>query len=614
MGRSIALAFIAVVASAVLPLACASRSGAPPPSPPRSTPPAASAAALASPPAALPALDPPDPDVEAAARTYLDLLVDASPETATSLGVHARDRDLDDRTLAHEARVIEREDKLLADVRARFSIGPTPSGRAVPAGGGRALAPAARTDVDLLTSALAVDLARRRSERRLVRDPTSYTAPLEALFLMVANEYAPAADRARDILARLEKVPAVLALGQKNLERPPRTWLLVGVEESISAAAFLDELQRFVDAALPGERARTAHAIAATKAAFAAYRTHLERRLLPRAQDDFAFGRAHFDELLHEGYFLEEDADGMRRMGQDVFEETYGKMTALARRLDPAAAGWPEVVRRIKGRHPTAEELLPTYRREVARARAFLVAKDAVPFPPGDEVAVVETPAFLRNTTTAAYDQPPPLSPQTRGLFYVTPVDARLPAAEQEPRLREHDYGDVVNTAVHEAYPGHHLQLSWSRRHPSLMRKVFHPSILSEGWALYAEELMAELGYYTDEERLMQLEWTLVRAARVMIDVDLHTRGMSYESAVRFLTDEVHLERPLAESEVKRYTLTPTQPLSYVAGRQALFRLRDRYREKQACHFSLKEFHAQVLLRGTVPPRLLEREILAGGV
>ena len=130
---------------------------------------------------------------------------------------------------------------------------------------------------------------------------------------------------------------------------------------------------------------------------------------------------------------------------------------------------------------------------------------------------------FQRTTVTAAYDQPPPFSSNTKGLFFVTPVDPKMTKAQKEQMLRENDWGDIVDTVVHEAYPGHHLQLSFARLHPSPIRKATGPSIFSEGWALYSEELMAELGYYKDEERLMQLVWTLVRAARVMIDVGLHT-------------------------------------------------------------------------------------------
>ena len=120
---------------------------------------------------------------------------------------------------------------------------------------------------------------------------------------------------------------------------------------------------------------------------------------------------------------------------------------------------------------------------------------------------------------------------------------------------------------------------------------------------------MGELGYYTDEERLMQLEWTLVRAARVLIDVGLHTRGMTFEQGVAMLTDQVHLERELALNEVKRYTMTPTQPLSYLVGRERILAMRERFKQTAGEAFTLEAFHAAVLSHGTIAPGLVEREM-----
>jgi len=133
--------------------------------------------------------------------------------------------------------------------------------------------------------------------------------------------------------------------------------------------------------------------------------------------------------------------------------------------------------------------------------------------------------------------------------------------------------------------------------------------LFAEGWGLYSEELMGELGYYTDEERLMELEWTLVRAARVLIDVGLHTRGMTFDEAVKMLTEQVHLERELALNEVKRYTMSPTQPLSYLVGRQRILAMRERFKQETGPAFTLKAFHTAVLSHGTIAPGLIEREM-----
>ena len=536
-----------------------------------------------------------DAAIAAAAQRYLDLLVAISPESATSLGLHARDSELDARDPQAFARALADEEALLAELDARFAS-PTAS-------------PSSLTDLALLRGMLRVDIARRRVSRPLEREPQLYTSPLGAIFSMTAREYAPPAERARNVLARLEKIPSVVAHAKKNLKEPPRVWTQVAIERAGGAKAFFAGQRAFLDRSLPGGEARVSAALEKATSAYEDYRAFLQKTVLPRSSGKYAAGKEHFELLLREGYFVSESADALASMGEKIFAETDAQMAAVARKIDPRAKGWPEVVARVKGNHPRADELLESYRFEVKRARDFLARLDVVPFPEGDDLQVIDTPEFMRSTVTAAYDQPPPFDGATRGFFFVTPVNRALSPKKQEEMLRENDHGDIVDTAVHEAYPGHHLQLSFAAKNPSRIRKAYDAAIFSEGWALYSEELMSELGYYTDEERLMQLEWTLVRAARIVLDVGLHTRGMSYEEAVKFLTDKVHLEHELAVSEVKRYTMHPTQPLAYLTGRQAILKLRDRYRARAGGAYSLKAFHTELLVRGTVPVGLTEREI-----
>jgi uncharacterized protein (DUF885 family) len=586
------------------------------PPPVRTAPPPAGAAVpapsasavLGAPSAAAPGADTSDDiGIARAAQDYVALVVAVSPETATALGDHSRDTELDDYTRDGEEVALRREQAMLDDLRSRFA---TPHASLT-----------ARTDLALLESALAVDVRTRRSEKPLERDPTAYDEPMAAIFLMAAREYAPLRDRARAALARIEKVPAVVVLGRQNLRAPPRVWVEVGIEQSRSASAFFTEQRAFLVGALPEDMPRIDAAIRAAKNAYADYARFLERDVMPHAGADFAAGRELFDFLLHEGYFLQEDADRIYQVGQRVFAATEAEMDIVARRIDPKLASspnsWPEVTRRLKSHHPTAAELLPSYRNEVARARQFLVDKDVVPFPEGDDCQVVETPPFLRSTTTASYEPAPALDPETRGLFFVTPIDRSATKKQQEEMLRENDHGDQVDTVVHETYPGHHLQLSFARRSPSLIRRIVDAKraavvgadLFAEGWGLYSEELMGELGYYTDEERLMELEWTLVRAARVLIDVGLHARGMTFDQAVNMLTDQVHLERELAVNEVKRYTMSPTQPLSYLIGRERILAMRERFKQEAGAGFTLKGFHAAVLSHGTIAPGLIEREM-----
>lgn len=533
------------------------------------------------------------------AAEYLKLLEEISPEGATPLGLHGHDTELDARDKTGFARDVEKERAFLAKIDARFPEGTK-------------LAPHARTDLALLRGILRTDLL-RASQSPLETSPQMYTSAMGAIFSMTAREYAPGPERAKAVLERLEKIPAQIGHASENLvlAKVPRVWTQVAIERAKSAKEFFEAQLPFLEKNLPTESARVKSAIGAAISAHAKYATFLEKVVLPKSKGDYAAGAPYFTGLLREGYFVTKTPDELEAMGRKVFAETETRMNETAKRIDPKSKGWPAVVAKVKANHPKKDELLASYRFEVKRARDFLEKKDIVPFPAGDDLQVVDTPEFMRSTVTAAYDQPPPFDPVTRGFFFVTPVDPKLSAKKQEEMLRENDHGDIVDTAVHEAYPGHHLQLSFAAKNPSKIRKAYDAAIFSEGWALYSEELMAELGYYTDEERIMQLEWTLVRAARIVLDVGLHTKGMTFEDAVRFLTDKVHLEHELAVSEVKRYTMTPTQPLAYLTGREEIFAIRERYKAREKEKFTLKRFHAELLTRGTLPPGLLERELFA---
>jgi uncharacterized protein (DUF885 family) len=537
-----------------------------------------------------------DDEVAKAASTYLDLVVELHPEWATALGLHQRDGELDDRTTTGFDRATDREEALLKSLDERFKA--------------PKLSAAAKTDLAMLTGALRCDIRLRRVDRPLQRRPQAYLEPLDAIFQMTARDYAPPAERAKNVLARVEKVPAVVELAKANLLNPPKVWTEIAIERAGTAKTFLDEQKPFLLGALPNDKSRIEGALKAAATAYEAYKTFLQRDVLPRSNGGFAAKRELFEYLLKYDYFLDDGADALLALGKKVFADTNAAMTEVAKRIDPKAKGWPEVTAKIKAKHPAAPELLDAYKKEVARARAFLVEKDAVAFPPGEAVDVIETPIYLRNTLTAAYDRPPPFDQQvTKGFFFVTPVDLTLPKPKQEEMLRENDFADIVDTTVHEAYPGHHLQLSFARAATSRIRRALDPAVFSEGWALYSEELMAELGYYDDAQRLIQLEWALVRAARVIIDVGLHVGDMTFDQAVKMLTNDVHLEKPLAMSEVKRYTETPTQPSAYMLGREMILGLRERAKKRDGAKFSLKAFHSDLLGRGTVPPTLLAREM-----
>lgn len=540
----------------------------------------------------------PSKTIEDHAREYLALLVESSPVDATFLGIHTRDREFGDLTREGFGRVLARTRAF----QKRFLAAVKPD----------SLSPEERLDFLLLDHRLKADIMELKRVQSFRRNPALYASlPIAALFIMVSREYASLERRAADVLARLEKIPEVLQAGRRNVINPPRLWTEIAIEQAGQAESFFAEIVPTLEKALPAEKERVQAARERASSAYRDYQSYLQKDLLPRSRGRFAAGPEQFNFYLRNNYFLDRDAGAILAMGREVLQQTEKQMDGLARRISPGKT-WRQVLDDIKKDHPPAADLLATYRRETDRARAFVIRKDLFTFPQGEELRVIETPVFQRVVIPyAQYFEPAPFEESKTGFFTVTPVDPGSPPEKQEAVLRGHNYGDVVDTVTHEAYPGHHLQLSRARLVPSTMRKISGTPLFTEGWGLYAEELMAEQGYYDDRARLVQLQWVLVRAARVVLDVSLHTRGMTIREAADFLVERAGLERSGAEGEVRRYTLSPTQPLSYLLGRQLILEMRREAQRREGQKFSLKAFHDRLLGYGSISPLLIRQALFA---
>jgi len=342
------------------------------------------------------------------------------------------------------------------------------------------------------------------------------------------------------------------------------------------------------------------------------YLAHVES-LLPRSGPEFATGREVFDYLLRRRHYLDYDADTLHAKGWELFNDTLRQMEETARRIDPSQT-WEEIVGRLKGDHPEPGTLLDTYREEMARSRQFVIDHGIVDIPPGEELVIEETPAFERAIIPyAAYLPPAPFEKEQVGRFWVTPVDTSASPETQEQQLRDHNNFGIPVTALHEAYPGHHLQLCWANRAGSDIRKVIDSTLFAEGWAFYCEELMEDLGFISGPEyRLIRLKDQLWRAGRIILDTALHTKGMTVDEAVDFFVTKVHMERPNALAEVRRYTSTPTQPMSYLIGKLEILKLVEDYKAAKGAAFNMRAFHNELLSHGTIPPAVVRRIMLGG--
>lgn len=535
-------------------------------------------------------------------EAWLERFLEVNPTAATELGDHRWDDCLADNT--PEA-LESRHEEMLTTLHEFQAMDPT----------GFSLD--GRIDHTVMVHILKSLLREHDKIQGHLRNPGQYLEEvMHGAFSLIVKDFAPLPERLRSALGRARAVPRVLKEGQRNLvpERVPRVWVETTLEQARQAPGLFGGLLPAMAAeAAPELHQDLAEAGQAAAEAIEDYVTFLESDVLPISGGDFAAGREVFDEILREEHMVDYDADRLIEVGWEQFERTRTEMEEVGRQIAPRKTV-QELLEESKGTHPTAEELLGTYERAMAAARRFIVEHDIVTIPEGESVRIIETPGYLWPVIPyAAYMPPGILEEEQEGIFVVTPVDPEASSEEQQQKLRGHSRPKVLVTAVHEAYPGHHLQLVWSNRQRTIPRRlgIVLANLFIEGWAFYCEEMMERLGYIAEPiQRLGRLSDQLWRAARIILDASLHTRGMSVEEGVRFLVEECQLEPANALAEVRRYTMTPTQPQSYLMGKLAILDLVEDYRRANP-GASLREIHDAVLACGSLPPRLMRQRLLA---
>ncbi|HEY7737414.1 MAG TPA: DUF885 domain-containing protein [Candidatus Limnocylindria bacterium] len=418
-----------------------------------------------------------------------------------------------------------------------------------------------------------------------------------ALFPLFTRDFAPLTDRLESIAARLEAAPRYLEETRDRVDRPVQLWTEIDIQSGEMLPSFLETIQgAAADPSVPAEvRERLAQAIAGTVAALDVHQAWLRDDVLPRSNAAWETGPEQFEELVRLRE-LEASGDEIQAVGEEMLAEGHAQRNAVCAEIDPARTP-AEVADLVKNDYPpTFEEALEEYRRSMDRARAFVAEHDLATLPPNDTLVVIETPSYIRHLVPfAAYFEPARFDPIPQGTYIVTPP-------ETPDMMREHNYASISNTSVHEAYPGHHQQLSAAITNPSLVRLFSTSPEFAEGWAFYTERMMKEAGFdNTPTHRYVQLTDAIWRATRIVLDVRLHRGEIGFDAAVDRLIKETGFEHPAALAEVKRYTSTPTYQLSYLYGRHMIEALRRDIEQREGDAFSLKRFHDTLLYGGTMP-------------
>ena len=535
------------------------------------------------------------------ADKWLYRSLELDPVAATQVGEHRWDDRLADRSAA----ALEAEHRETADTLASFAAMHTDD-----------FSLDGCIDHTLIVHLLKSSTRQYEKTRVHLRDPGYYMDEvMTGIFILIMKEFAPLSQRLRSVLGRMKEITRVLEQARSNMvpQEVPAVWAEVALEQAKQAPGlFTGLIPSLAAEAAPDLEAPLKEAGQKAAAAASAFGEYLENQVIPQARGDFAAGRALFDELLHENHMVEYDADELLETGRRLFGETQELLAAVAREIDPERPV-KEILEEAKADHPRAEGLLAAYEEAMREARQYVVEHDIATIPDGESLKIIETPVYLRPLLPyAAYLAPGILEERQDGLFLVTPVDAGASAQEQESKLKGHAYAKLPVTALHEAYPGHHLQLVWSNRQKTIPRRMgaFLSTLFIEGWAFYCEELMEELGYIAEPiQRLGRLKDQLWRAARIILDVSLHTRGMTVDEAIDFLVNECQLERANATAEVRRYTGSPTQPQSYLMGKLAILEIIEDYKKANP-GTSLKQMHDAILGCGSLPPRLMRQRLL----
>jgi uncharacterized protein (DUF885 family) len=469
----------------------------------------------------------------------------------------------------------------------------------------------------------------------LAWSPISYTYLFgTGLFALLSREFAPLPDRLRSAAERMRGLPQAFEEARANLSRPThRPVSRFHTEKAIETMPGVAELCRTaaesagsdVETALAQEVREAADVGAAAADAFTAW---LRDDLLPRADGDFRLGRELYERKFRHALKATITPDELEERAEGAFHDVRREMERIARELWPAWMGSEpvpdtanEVIRRVLDAialdHPRAEELLDFCRAENMRIEEFIRERELVGL--ADEpLDIIWTPPFLRASGGAMLIPPGPLDKGLKSFFAITPMHEDWTPEQVESSLREDNSRMLRLLTVHEAVPGHYLQLSWSNRSPSLARGIFYSGVFVEGWAVYVTQVMMDVGYGADDPALMLAHWKFFLRAitNTLMDIRIHARdpGMTEDEAMKLMVEGGFQERSEAAEKWNRARLTSTQLCEYYLGSVEMTELENEARRRSSADgvdFVWRPFLERVLSHGA-PPMPVIRDILYG--
>ncbi len=536
-----------------------------------------------------------------------------APTAGTSAGLHQYDAQLEDMSAAsiqkHIAALHLYEKKIDA-------IDPS------------ALDASVADDRSMLLGSIRSALLTLEVIRPWENNPDSYSSGLtNAAFVIMSRNYASPDARLRSLVEREKQMPQQLADARKNLKNPPRISTEIALEQIDGLVSFFqtDVPSAFTAADDGALKAEFARSNAAVIQALKDYGAWLKSDLLPHSAGDFKLGADTFRRKLAYDEMVDLPLDRLLEIANADLAKNQAEFARVAKEVD-ATKTPQQVLAELATIHPAPDKLLQTFQDQFASLIAFIRTHHIITIPSDVQPTLEETPPFMRATTQASMDSPGAFETHsTKAYFNVT-----LPEKDwSRERVAEHmaafNIGTITSTAVHEAYPGHYVQFLWQNQFPSKIRKLLGANSNIEGWAHYTEQMMLDQGYAaaapeaSAEEkrqarliRLGQLQDALLRDARFVVSIRLHTGvggAMSVEDAAAFFVKEGYQSPSIGMMEAKRGTSDPTY-LYYTLGKLQILKLRADLMQKQGSAFNLQTFHDNLMRQGFAPLKIIRKAML----
>jgi uncharacterized protein (DUF885 family) len=461
------------------------------------------------------------------------------------------------------------------------------------------------------------------------KNPDIYSSGItNSAFVIMERPYASTNIRLRSLAAREKLMPAVLLEARKNLKNPPKIYTEIALEQIDGNISFFqtDVPSAFLsgpDAATDAEaKAAFAQTNAAVIEALKSYAAWLKSDLLPRSNGDYKFGAATFAKKLSYDEMVDIPLDRLLQIAFDDLHKNQAEFARIAKEVDPTKTP-QEVLAELAAIHPAPDKLLNAFQDTFASLVTFIDTHHIITIPSKVEPTLEETPPFMRATTFASMDPPGPFETHsTKAYFNVTLPEKSWAASHIAEHMAAFNVGTIISTSVHEAYPGHYVQFLWMPQFPSTIRKVLGANSNIEGWAHYTEQMMLDQGYAAAPPnatsaqireakliRLGQLQDALLRDARFVNSIKLHTGQFTFDQAVDFFVTEGYQSHAAGLVETKRGTADATY-LYYTLGKLEIMKLRADLMKKQGAAFNLEDFHNNFMRQGFAPIKIIRKAML----